>query len=182
MISKQEFESAQQEALEMLHRAGIVLTPEEAKRIEVADFGLGELRRVGLQLFTYVNTERVCAKELVLFPGQTCPEHRHPPVSGEPGKEETFRCRWGTVYLYVDGEPTPDPICRPPLGYEAYYTVWREIVLQPGDQYTIYPDTLHWFQAGPQGAIVSEFSTTSRDETDVFTDPRIVRIPEVEGL
>ena len=37
------------------------------------------------------------------------------------------------------------------------------------------PDTLHWFQAGVEGAIVSEFSTRSRDETDVFSDPRIVR-------
>jgi D-lyxose ketol-isomerase len=51
--------------------------------------------------------------------------------------------------------------------------------LQPGDQYTIPADTLHWFQAGDEGAIVSEFSSTSRDETDVFTDPRIRRIPEI---
>ena len=29
--------------------------------------------------------------------------------------------------------------------------------------------------AGPEGAVVSEFSTRSRDESDVFTDPRIVR-------
>src|SRR6185437_11532858 len=50
--------------------------------------------------------ERCCAKELVLFPGQTCPEHRHPPLGPDkPGKEETFRCRWGTVYLYVARAP-----------------------------------------------------------------------------
>ena len=48
-------------------------------------------------------------------------------------------------------------------------------MLRPGDQFTIPPDTLHWFQAGPDGAIVTEFSTRSRDELDVFTDPRIVR-------
>ena len=30
-----------------------------------------------------------------------------------------------------------------------------------------------------EGAIVSEFSSTSRDEFDVFTDPRIKRIPEI---
>jgi D-lyxose ketol-isomerase len=50
-----------------------------------------------------------------------------------------------------------------------------EIVLGPGEQYTIPPDTLHSFQAGDDGAIVSEFSTTSRDALDVFTDPQIVR-------
>jgi D-lyxose ketol-isomerase len=139
----------------MLAEAGIVLTPAERGAIEVADFGLGRLDEVGLQIVVYVNTERVCAKELVLFPGQACPEHRHPPVDGEPGKEETFRCRRGLVRLHVEGE--------------------GEIVLRPGDQHTIPPDTLHWFQAGDEGAIVSEFSTRSRDEADVFTDPRVVR-------
>ena len=34
---------------------------------------------------------------------------------------------------------------------------------------------LHWFQAGPEGAVVSEFSTQSRDDLDVFSDPQIVR-------
>ena len=139
----------------MLADAGFVLTPEERAGIEVADFGLGRLEETGLQLVVYVNTERVCAKELVLFPRQTCPEHRHPPVAGEPGKEETFRCRTGSVHLHVDGHD--------------------EIVLRPGEQFTIAPDTLHWFQAGEEGAIVSEFSTTSRDRLDVFTDPAVVR-------
>ena len=54
-------------------------------------------------------------------------------------------------------------------------------MLQPGDQYTIPPDTLHWFQAGDQGAIVSEFSTQSRDDLDVFSDPRVRRTtPEAQ--
>jgi D-lyxose ketol-isomerase len=113
----------------------------------------------------------------VLLPGQTCPEHRHPDVGAERGKEETFRCRWGTVFLYVDGDATSDhaPRCRPPAGRESTYTVWQEIHLSPGEQYTIAPDTLHWFQSGSLGAVVSEFSTRSRDELDVFTDPAIER-------
>ena len=146
---------ARERAAAMLAEAGIVLTPAERDAIEVADFGLGRLEELGLQIVVYVNTDRVCAKELVLFPRQTCPEHRHPPVAGGPGKEETFRCRRGTVHLHVEGT--------------------QEIVLAPGDQFTIPPDTLHWFQAGDDGAVVSEFSTTSRDESDVFSDPRIVR-------
>jgi D-lyxose ketol-isomerase len=145
---------ARQRAAAMLADAGIVLTPAEREGIEVADFGLGELERCGLQIVVYVNTERVCAKELVLFPGQACPEHRHPPVDGEPGKEETFRVRRGSVRLWIGDE---------------------EVALGPGDQHTIPPDTLHRFEAGAEGAIVSEFSTRSRDESDVFTDPRIVR-------
>ena len=148
-------DEAREHAAAYLERAGIVLTAVERAGIEVADFGLGRLEEIGLQLVVYVNTERVCAKELVLFPGQLCPEHRHPPVGGEPGKEETFRCRLGTVHLHVEGHD--------------------ELVLAPGEQFTIEPDTLHWFQAGDEGAVVSEFSTRSRDEYDVFSDPRIAR-------
>ena len=140
---------------------------------------MGELEKTGLQIIVYVNTERCCAKELVMFPYQTCPEHRHPTIGNELGKEETFRCRWGIVYLYVPGEPSPRPNCRPPRGSEQFYTVWNEICLKPGDQYTLPPDTLHWFQAGPEGAIVSEFSTRSTDELDLFTDTRIQRLPVV---
>jgi D-lyxose ketol-isomerase len=139
----------------MLADAGIVLTDEERATLEVTDFGLGRLDETGLQLLVYVNSERVCAKELVLFPRQTCPEHRHPPVDGSPGKEETFRCRTGSVLLWVEGHD--------------------EMTLRPGEQFTIPPNTLHWFTAGDEGAIISEFSTQSRDETDVFTDARIRR-------
>nr|WCJ14609.1 D-lyxose isomerase [uncultured bacterium] len=179
MITESQLRQAQERAMEYLRRAGIVLTPEEQKNIEVADFGLGDLENTGLELVVYVNTDRYCAKELVLFPRQTCPEHRHPPVDGDPGKMETFRCRWGKVYLYVEGEPTPNPKAKPPAGREQYYTVWHEIVLRPGEQYTIPSNTKHWFQAGDEGAVVSEFSSTSRDESDIFTDPDIERITKV---
>jgi D-lyxose ketol-isomerase len=163
----------------MLKKAGIVLTPAEAAQIEVAEMGLGDLERTGLELVVYVNTDRYCAKELVLLPRQTCPEHRHPPVPGAPGKMETFRCRSGQVWLYVPGTPVAAPQARVPAGSEPYYTVFHEIELKPGAQYTIPPNTLHWFQAGDEGAIVSEFSSTSRDESDVFSDPRIKRVPEI---
>jgi D-lyxose ketol-isomerase len=146
---------ARARAAAMLAAAGVVLTPGERESIEIADFGLGRFDEIGLAALVYANTQRVCAKELVLLPGQTCPEHRHPPVDGEPGKEETFRCRMGVVHLHVAGHD--------------------EITLRPGEQFTIEPDTLHSFQAGPEGAVVSEFSTRSRDELDVFSDPRIVR-------
>jgi D-lyxose ketol-isomerase len=179
MLTREQVHQARLRAAQYLDKAGIVLTPQEAANIEVADLGLGELESTGLELVVYVNTERVCAKELVLFPRQTCPEHWHPPVAGESGKEETFRCRWGTVYLYVPGEPTPNPRAVPPRGREHTYTVWHEIVLQPGDQYTLKPNTLHWFQSGDEGAVVSEFSTRSRDEYDLFTDPDIQRAPQV---
>lgn len=177
MLSRGELERARERAAAALAAAGIVLTPEERETIEVTDFGLSDLERIGLGLVVYVNTDRVCAKELVLFPGQTCPEHRHPPFLGTPGKEETFRVRAGLVYLYVEGDPAAAPAARPPR--PEHYTVWHEVVLRPGEQHTVPPDTRHWFQAGPDGAVVSEFSTQSRDDLDVFTDPEIRRATAV---
>lgn len=179
MITRKAANAARDRAAKMLDHVGIALTTEERRNIEIADFGLDDLDRTGLELIVYENNDRYCAKELVLFPRQTCPEHRHPPIGNDPGKRETFRCRWGEVYLYVEGQRSQAIRGRVPGGDEEYYTAFHEIVLKPGEQYTIPPNTLHWFQAGDDGAIVSEFSSTSRDEHDVFTDPRIKRIPEV---
>ena len=180
MLTQQQLTDARTRAREYLAHAGIALTPAESENIEVADFGLGKLETTGLELVVYINTERVCAKELVLFPRQTCPEHRHPPVGHTPGKEETFRCRQGLVYLYVEGASVAHAAAQLPSGREHAYTVWHEIVLQPGQQYTIPPNTLHWFQAGDEGAVVSEFSTRSRDEYDIFTDTDIRRATIIE--
>lgn len=173
MISERTKNESVKKTIEYFEKAGIVITDAEKERIEIADFGLNELENTGLEILTYVNTDRCCAKELVLFPHQTCPEHRHPNVDGIPGKEETFRCRWGKVFLYVDGENTEHPQATPPKGT---YTVFHEIELNPGEQYTLSPNTKHWFQAGKEGAVVSEFSTTSRDELDIFTDETIIRV------
>src|SRR4051794_9492119 len=159
MISQQDIVRSQQHAFEIFHSAGLVITGGEKERIEIADFGLSEFEKTGLGVLVYVNTLRCCAKELAMWPRQTCPEHRHPNVNGQPGKEETFRCRWGKVFLYVAGTKAAQPQCRPPAGRESTYTVWHEIVLNPGDQYTITPNVPHWFQAGDEGAVVSEFST-----------------------
>jgi D-lyxose ketol-isomerase len=179
-MRKEQVEAARGKARWFFDRAGIILTEMETASIEIADFGLDQLETTGLEIVTYVNTERCCAKELILFPLQTCPEHRHPNLPDGPGKEETFRCRWGMVYLYVPGNATASPHAIPPRNRGHAYTVWHEIVLRPGEQHTILPDTRHWFQSGPEGAVVSEFSTRSRDDIDVFTDPQIRRMPEVE--
>lgn len=185
-MRKEDADRARLRAAGMLEKAGIALAAAEREAMEVADFGLGNLDRYGLEIVVYENNDRYCAKELVLFPRQTCPEHRHPryacsgPAATRPGKQETFRCRWGRVFLYVEGSPTHPIQAVIPAGDEACFSVRHEIVLEPGDQYTLAPDTRHWFQAGDEGAIISEFSSTNTDEHDVFTDPRIRRAPVYE--
>ena len=182
MVTKKQYESAVEYTIKAFQQAGIIITEEEKSRIEVADLGLGIVEEVGLQILTYVNTEKCCAKEMVLRPFQTCPEHLHP--DGEEngvkyeGKEETFRVRKGVCYLYVSGEGKKEDIkAKLP---KTKVSVFHEIVLKEGEQYTLLPNTWHWFQAGEEGAIISEFSTKSRDESDIFCDERLMRLPEVE--
>ncbi len=61
-----------------LRKAGIVITPKESRAIEAADFGLSDVEHTGLQLAAYLNADRCCAKESILLPKQTCPQHKHP--------------------------------------------------------------------------------------------------------
>jgi len=176
VISKEKKQEVIEKSLGYFKKANIIITDEEKNNIEIADFGLNEIEITGLEILVYVNTDRVCAKEMVLLPNQTCPEHRHPSIDGEPGKEETFRCRYGKVYLYVEGEETKNCKTNPPESPAESYTVFHEIELNPGEQYTMYPNTKHWFKSGRDGAVISEFSTKSRDESDIFTDMRIIRV------
>ncbi len=178
-MTKKEYDEQVAKTLEYFEKANIVLTEKEKQSIEVIDFNKGKVKEFGLQLLVYVNTDRVCAKEMVLLPGQTCAEHWHVPTNGQEGKEETFRCRWGEVYLYVEGDKNTDNIkAKLP---ESDVSVFHEVVLKPGEQYTIMPETKHWFQGGPEGAVISEFSTRSTDETDVFTDKALIRDARIEG-
>lgn len=177
MITKNEYECAAKETIKFFESAGIKITEREKGNIEVADFGLSDLKNIGLQILTYINTDRVCAKEMVLFPFQTCPQHRHIDSKTAKGKEETFRCRKGKVFLYVSGEKTKNIKAKLP---QTKVDVFNEVVLNEGEQYTLLPNTWHWFQAGENGAIISEFSTRSTDETDIFFDEAIKRAPEVK--
>lgn len=104
-MTRETYEKARDKALALYEKAHIILTDEEKATLEVADFGLNDLENTGLEIVTYINTDRYCAKEMALFPRQTCPEHSHVPFGDYIGKQETFRVRYGVVYLYVDGEP-----------------------------------------------------------------------------
>jgi D-lyxose ketol-isomerase len=175
MITRSEYNEARQRAAELIRRAGVIVRPEEMESIEVADLGLGELEQTGLQILTILNSTVIAAKLLILLPNQTFAQHRHPRLGDYPGKEETFRCVWGEARLYVPGEPTAHPQGRPPAHRAEWYTVHHEVPLYPGDQYTVAPNTWHWFAAGDEGAVVWSFSTQATDAEDEFTDPQVRR-------
>lgn len=174
MLTRAQARDAQARATAMMRAAGVVFTPEEADAIAVVDFGLSRLEVEGAQILTFFNSERVSAKVIALFPGQTLPEHWHPPVGEDPGKEETLRMIGGTLYCGLPGEGAVRHATLP-AGKEACYTCHRELVMGPAHQITLAPGVPHWMQAGPQGAVLFSFSSCARDILDGFTDPDIVR-------
>jgi len=178
MITRKEQQTARQQAADMIRQAGIHITDKEADGIEIVDFGLGRLEKEGVQVLTLVQTERISIKVLVLFPNQTEPEHWHPPVGSDPGKEETVRVITGTMYFYVPGENTFKEgfLVK---GKEHCYTMRHELVMRPGDQITLAPGVKHWFQARDEGVVLYSFSTVARDAMDQFSDKGIVRVTKV---
>ncbi|MFH1086769.1 MAG: D-lyxose/D-mannose family sugar isomerase [Chloroflexota bacterium] len=175
MITRRERDEAIAYAWELCQRTGLPLRPEERAKIEVADMGLSELQQSGLMILTLLATQEIAVKLIALYPWQACPQHRHPRVGDYPGKEEIFRGLWGECYAYVPGEPTPNPRARPPEHRRPYYTVWHEVGLAPGVQHYSPTNDWHWFQAGPQGAVIWSFSSRPSDYEDDFTDPAVRR-------
>lgn len=178
MITRQQHQSAQRRASELIRSAGIQITGNEEKSIEVVDFGLSNLDKEGVQVLTLVQTDRISIKVLVLFPDQTEPEHWHPQVGDDPGKEETIRVILGTVYFYIPGEDTFTQGFIV-AGKDDCYTMRNEIVMHPCNQITLQPGEKHWFQAREEGAVIYSFSTIARDALDGFTDPNIERVTKI---
>lgn len=178
MLTRKEFTAAQERAAGMIREAGIPVTEEELGRVEVADFGLSRLDREGAQILTLAATDRIAAKVIVLFSGQTLPEHWHPRVGDDPGKEETIRVVAGVLRCYIPGADTLRAGFVP-QGKQDAYTVRQELLLGPGGQITLTPGTKHWFQAGEDGVVMYSFSTVARDVLDQFTDPNVQRVTRI---
>lgn len=168
------FSETGRRAAEMIRAAGIRITDEEERRIAVNDFDLGHLEKEGAQLLEWVGTKRVNIRLIVLLPRQTLPEHYHKAAADDPGKEETIRLVSGTLYVYVPGEE--NITCGfVPEENEQHYTARHEIVMKSGDQLTIEPGTMHWFQADSEGAVMYSFTSQARDRLNIFTNPRTVK-------
>ena len=137
-------------AADMLGKAGFPLTEKERDSIAVADFGLSNVRQQGAQILTLFETERISAKLIVLLPAQILPEHWHPPVGDDPGKEEILRGYWGRTHYFEQGEGEIDPSLIPEDKMHCF-TASKRIDLLPADQIVIAPGTKHWMQGGPEG-------------------------------
>jgi D-lyxose ketol-isomerase len=179
MLTRADYAAAQSRTVSLIRKSGIYITDKEAEMVEVADFGLSRLNIEGAQILTLVATDRIAVKIIALFPSQTIPEHWHPRVGEDPGKEETVRVVSGTVRFYIPGDESMLEGFVP-AGQEDAYTVRHELILKPGDQITLQPGTKHWFEGGEEGAVMYSFSTVARDVLDGFTDPHIERVTRIQ--
>ena len=177
-MTRNEYEVVQKRAAEMIIKSGILISAEEAKCVEVVDFGLGDLMSEGAQILTLVQTNRISIKVIALFPQQTEPEHWHPQVGDDPGKEETIRVIKGVLYLYLPGFDNM-VMGQIPKNKSTEYTCRSEFVMKANDQLTIQPGCKHWFQAGNGEVVVYSFSTVAHDILDKFTDPKVIRILKI---
>lgn len=158
--------------LELVERkAGFVLSQAERDSIQVVvfrDFSYSAVAAIDLVMHA-----RYGARLIIWLPNQMMVEHWHPDVDGNPGKEETFRVLWGRVYAYRQGDPSAGAHARIARGEEQAFTSRHEVVLDPGEQWTLGPHERHWFVAGPEGAVALEISSTVRDTHDGLTDPAL---------
>lgn len=179
MIKREEFDEVCQQSLKMIDEAGIYLTPEDRTKITSADFGLSHIRTEGVQILTMFDTDRIAGKILVLLPNQTEPEHWHPTVRDDAGKEEIIRAISGDLYFYIEGEDNMQHgfIVE---GKTNCYTMRNEVVLRPGEQLVLPAGSKHWFQAGETGAVMYSFSSKVTDLLDQFSDSDIVRETIIE--
>jgi D-lyxose ketol-isomerase len=173
MITHADEQGPRLRAAGLIHTAGFVVRAEEIASIECADFGLGNLLTEGAQILTLAQSPRLAAKLIVLFPGQTLPEHWHPPVGDDPGKEETIRVFLGSMFIGLPGEGEIQATI--PRGKEPHYTCRHERLLIAGEQCYLPPGTRHWFQGGPEGVVAGSFSSVAYDILDRFTDPGVIR-------
>ncbi len=166
-----EIEQVRQETLELIKKSGIHISKQELEKLMLVDFGLGNIRKEGIELVDILNSPKLRITYLVLLPFQTLPEHLHPPCDGQDGKEETIRALYGTMKVYVPGEQNSDNM-NIPEGRETFYTAKKEIVLRPFEQVTIPPNTPHWAQAGAEGAVTFGFYNRVNEDNNVFSHPR----------
>ena len=158
--------------IELIRTSRIHYREEELEKLLLVDYGLGNLEKEGVGLTDIVYTPALRLKILAMLPNQTLPEHKHPPYGEWRGKEETIRVVYGTMRVYLPGEENMTEGFLPERK-EEYYTVRNESILTPIDQLTIEPDTWHWFQAGPKGAVAYAFYPQAVERKNYFRDPGV---------
>lgn len=169
-------DAASRAYLSFLRQNGYPVNAAIKSKLWVTDFGLGRFTAVGLGVIVWHGDEKYnySGLDAFLLPRQIIPEHWHVKLAKIPAKMEAWLVRSGEIYAYAEGAPTPKIKAKPTETDAANLTVRRERILRVGDIAGISrPLEKHWMQAGPRGAIFTEFSTFHSGAAVKFTDPKV---------
>lgn len=138
------------------------------------DFGLGKFTECGMAGIFWVNHKEhnYFGHEIYLLPGQMIPEHQH--VKTEfPAKLEGWQPRYGMIYIFGEGTPTPGVEQHIPPLHREIAKARKMAQLQPGEVAGLAKaEEWHFMKAGPQGAIVTEYATYHDMAGLRFTHPK----------
>jgi len=162
--------------IDFLKESGYPINDAIIGKIWVSDFNLGRFTKAGLGGIIWWGDEKnnFSSLDAFLLPGQIIPEHWHEAVDTIPAKMEAWLVRHGEIYGYAEGEATPKIVAVLDPAEAASVTVRKENIMKVGDVAGItHPLEKHWMQAGPDGAVFSEFSTYHAGKAVKFTDSKI---------
>ncbi|MEI6807478.1 MAG: hypothetical protein WCN95_02060 [bacterium] len=161
----------------------------ETDQFWVCDFTQGDFTKLGMGGIFWINAKGQYSEagakaydgafkaasygylghEIYLLPGQMLPEHRH--VGGTEGfgpKMEGWHVRYGSAQFFGEhksaaGETAISemPVAERPWGYGQNWFKSKYVVTRTaGELYSQEnPEAWHFFRAGPEGVIVSEYAT-----------------------
>lgn len=126
------------------------------------DFGLGKFTEIGMAGIFWMNNkeDNYFGHEIYLLPGQSIPEHRHVATADAGPKLEGWHVRHGSIWIYGEGEATPDVMEHIPPSHRECAVSRVEKQLLPGEVgYLGGAEQWHFMKGGPEGAIVTEYAT-----------------------
>lgn len=138
----------------------------------VVDFAQGDFTSLGMGGLFWINHQEkeYCGHEIFLLPGQSIAEHRHLPSVKDgknyQAKHEGWVVRYGSIYNFSEiGEPNLDqfPEVKAMLSKKQLpHLVSKHVerIEADGSVHLLCKDeSWHFMMGGPNGAVVSEFST-----------------------
>jgi len=132
---KFEKEAAKQAYVDLLKWHDYELGENIRDSLWVTDFGLGQFAHVGMGVVVWANDAKnnYSGVTVLLMPFQMTPEHWYVKTVEADPRPKTVHCRYGSVYLYGEGTPTPRVKAKVPKFQKLNVTVWKERILNVGD-------------------------------------------------
>jgi D-lyxose ketol-isomerase len=158
---------------------------------DLTDFGLGDIDKTGLLLFTTRNGRLedlkrgggmlYAEKAMISRKDQVTPNHTHVLKT-----EDIINRGGGTLVIELFGDS--DGVCDRNKGTSVFcdgiertLAPGARLRLQPGESVTLMPGDWHSFWAEEADVFVAEVSTVNDDTTDnLFEDPRVTRFSGIE--